>query len=155
MIDAAVAVEMLGQPRLALIGATDDPKSLSSAIAEGLRAHDVDVVPVNPNRTTVDGVACYPSVVDVPAPVDGAIVMVPSERSADVVRSCITAGVPSLWLFQGLGGGGSVSDEAIELCRSNGITVVDGACPLMFLEPVGWVHRVHRSIRRHRGAIAA
>jgi uncharacterized protein len=155
MIDPAVATEMLDQHRLALVGASDEPKSFAHTIAEALRAHGTQVVPVNPGHATVGGETCYPSVTDVPEPVDGVVVMVPSDRSADVVRACIDAGVTRVWLFQGLGGGGAVSPEAVELCRANGIAVVDGACPLMFLEPVGWFHRMHRSIRRHRGAIAA
>jgi hypothetical protein len=31
------------------------------------------------------------------------------------------------------------------------VAVVEGACPLMFLEPVGWFHRAHRGIRRIKG----
>lgn len=39
--------------------------------------------------------------------------------------------------------------------RSHGYDVVAGACPLMFLEPVGWFHRVHRAVRRANGALVA
>ena len=60
-----------------------------------------------------------------------------------------------MWLFRGVGGQGSVSAEALGVCREHGITVIAGACPLMFLEPTGVVHRVHRAARRRRGAIAA
>jgi hypothetical protein len=28
------------------------------------------------------------------------------------------------------------------------------ACPLMFLEPVGWFHRVHRSLRHANKSLA-
>ena len=33
------------------------------------------------------------------------------------------------------------------LCHEAGVDVVEGACPMMFLEPVGWFHRLHRSMR--------
>ena len=29
--------------------------------------------------------------------------------------------------------------------RDAGVQVIDGACPLMFAEPVGWIHRLHRA----------
>ena len=47
--------------------------------------------------------------------------------------------------FTGLG-------AAIKLTEA-GVDVVPGACPLMFLEPVGWFHRVHRAARRGRHAL--
>jgi hypothetical protein len=42
----------------------------------------------------------------------------------------------------------------VQLCREQGIEVIAGACPLTFLEPVGWFHRVHRAVRRRKGALA-
>lgn len=38
--------------------------------------------------------------------------------------------------------------------RDHGVVVVAGACPLMFLEPVGRVHRIHRAGRRSNGSLA-
>jgi predicted CoA-binding protein len=83
------------------------------------------------------------------------IVMVGQDRAAGVVRQAVTRGVGHVWLFKGLGGDGAVSDEALALCEQHGIEVVAGACPLMFLEPVGWFHRIHRSARRHNGSLRA
>ena len=155
MIDPALATEILAQSRLALVGASDHPKSFTRTIGEALRERGTEVVPVNPSHRTVAGRTCYATVADIPTPVGAAIVMVPADRAADVVRSCIDAGVSRVWLFQGLGGDGAVSAEAVELCHANDIAVVEGACPMMFLEPVGWFHRAHRFVRRHRGAILA
>jgi acyl-CoA synthetase (NDP forming) len=85
--------------------------------------------------------------------IDGAIVMVPAKASADVVRQCIDAGVRNIWLFKGVGGPGSTSAEATALCRDADVEVIDGACPLMFLDHAGWVHRFHHAVRSARGAI--
>jgi hypothetical protein len=51
-------------------------------------------------------------------------------------------------VVEGLGGRGAVSDEAVELCHRHDIAVIEGACPLMFLQPVGFAHRTHRAFRR-------
>jgi hypothetical protein len=40
------------------------------------------------------------------------------------------------------------------LCRQHGINVIAGACPMLFPEPVGWLHRLHHSVRRIDGALA-
>jgi predicted CoA-binding protein len=69
--------------------------------------------------------------------------MVPAEGAAAVVGQAVERGIPRVWLHRGVGRG-SVSEEAVRVCRDNGIAVVDGACPLMFDEPVRGVHRIHR-----------
>jgi hypothetical protein len=58
-----------------------------------------------------------------------------------------------VWLFKGAAPG-AVSDEAVQLCRDHNIAVIPGACPLMFLEPVHGVHRVHRALRHANRSLA-
>ena len=153
-IDADSARSFLESGRLAVVGASGGSKNFGRTIYRELKNKGVEVVAVHPGGGTIDGDQCAPSLSAVDGHVDGAIVMVPSSHAAQVVRDCIDKGIRKVWLFRGLGGEGSVSEEALELCRENGIEVVPGACPLMFLEPVGWFHRLHRSARRRRGAIA-
>lgn len=68
--------------------------------------------------------------------------MTSPEHSADVVRDCVEAKIPRVWLHRGVGQG-SVSQEAIDACNEHGITVIEGQCPLMFVKDPHWVHRVH------------
>jgi predicted CoA-binding protein len=89
----------------------------------------------------------------VPGDVDGAIVMVNRDTSASVVRDCVARGIRRVWLYKGIGGPGAVSDEAVQIARENGMNLVDGACPLMFLETPAWIHRVHRFVRRRKGVL--
>jgi predicted CoA-binding protein len=81
--------------------------------------------------------------------VDGLLVMVPAEVAAGVVGEAIDRGIPRVWLHRGVGKG-SVSSDAIAKCRAHGVAVVDGACPLMFEQPVGGVHRLHRLLSGRR-----
>lgn len=60
-----------------------------------------------------------------------------------MARDCVEAGVPRVWMHRSFGIG-SVSDEATEICRDAGIAVLDGGCPLMFLEPVDVAHKCIR-----------
>ena len=153
-IDRTTATAFLDLPRLAVIGASADEKKFGNTIYRNLRDAGRNVVPVNPGEENVAGDRCYASVKDVPDGIDGAIVMTSAEHSADVVRDCIDAGIDHVWLFKGLGGPGATSDEALRLCEEAGIETIAGACPLMFLEPVRGAHRMHRSIRHLRGAVA-
>ena len=148
------ANQVLSGRRIAVVGASDDKASFGKTIYTELRAHGYEVFAVNPHCGTVAGDRCYAAVGAVPGRLDGAIVMVGKDRAIDVVRDCAEHQVPKVWLFKGIGAPGSVSDEAIQLCEQNGIDVVPGACPLMFLEPVGWAHKLHRGIRHLNGSLS-
>jgi len=151
--DATVARDFLTLRRIAVVGASDDSKNFGRTIYRELREHGYDVVAINPGATSVCGDPCHPSLIAAGAPVDGSIIMVGTDRAEQAVAESIAAGVERIWLFKGIGGPGSVSSGAIELCRDAGVEVVAGACPLMFLEPVSLIHRVHRRIRRLDGGL--
>ena len=153
MIDPKEVDDFLALKRVAVVGASDDPKRFSGTIYRALKAHGHTVVPVNRTAVTVDGDECYPSLSAVPGDLDGVLVMVHHDDSAQVVRECVDRGVTRVWLFKGLGGASAVSDEAVDLCKKNDVTVVAGACPLMFLEPVGF-HKFHRAMRHLNGSLA-
>lgn len=148
MITNRSVSSFLAGHRVAVVGASDDSGNFGGTIYRAFRDHGYSVVAVNPMCHTVAGDRCYPTLAAVPGPIDGAVIMVSQAKAPDVVRACIERGVPRVWLFKGLGGPGALSDDAVRICEEAGIDVVAGACPLMFLEPVGWFHRVHRGIRR-------
>jgi predicted CoA-binding protein len=154
MIDPTAAATFLTQPRLAVVGASEDPKSFGTTIYKELRGRGNEVVAVNPGRTTVQGDPCYPDLFSVPGDLDGVIVVVGAERAGNVIRATAAQGIPRIWLFKGIGAPGAVSDENVALCERLGLEVVAGACPLMFLEPTAWIHRTHRAFRRLNHSVA-
>jgi predicted CoA-binding protein len=151
VIEMRKAQEFLAAGRLAVVGASGDTRQFGNVIYRALRDHGVDVVAVHPRAEAVAGDPAFPDLASVPGTIDGVVVMVGRDASADVVSECARLGIRRVWLHQGLGGPGAVSDEALALCRRHGVEVVPGACPLMFLEPVGVMHRLHRGARRLRG----
>ena len=153
-LDPTDVQTFLGGRRLAVVGASDSPQNFGRTVYRELRDHGYDVVAVHPTAAVVEGDPCFPDLASVPGAVDGVVVMVPKDRSAEVVRDAVELGVGSVWLFKGAGGTSAVSDEAVKLCEEHGIAVVAGACPLMFLEPVGAIHRIHRGLRRMTGTLA-
>ena len=152
MPSKSVIDRFLAQEHIAVVGVSRNPKALANAVYRQLRAGGRTLYPVNPNADEVDGQRCYASVADVPDPLDGVLVMVKPDTAVEVVRDCIARGVPRVWLHRGAGAG-AVSPAAVQLCRDAGVEVVDGACPLMFAEPVGAFHKVHRFFAK--GKLAA
>ena len=153
VVDVDAAVSFLRAGRLAVVGASDARDSFGRTVYVAHRDHGTEVVAVHPGGGTVAGDACYPSLLEVPGRLDGAIVMVSSPASTEVVREVAHRGIPRVWLFKGIGAAGASSPEAVAVAEELGLAVVAGACPLMFLEPVGAVHRLHRAIRRARGQL--
>lgn len=147
MPDMNAVTDFLAQPRLAFAGASRDPKQFANTVYRELRSHGHSMVPIHPSAAEIEGDPCVTSPRALPLPVDGIVVMLQPADSLAVVQAAVEAGIPRVWLHRGIGGP-QVSAEAVQYCRDRGVRVVDGACPLMFLEPVGWFHRMHRGFSR-------
>ncbi len=141
--------DFLACDRVAVVGVSRNDKAFANAVYRHLRDGGRTMIPVHPSAGTIAGDDCAPSVGDLPDDVEGVLVMLNAEAALGVVQECIDRGVPRVWLHQGAGPG-AVSDEAVQLCRDGGIDVVDGACPMMFAEPVGFIHRLHRMVSGRR-----
>ena len=152
MLDQATIDRFLAGEHLAVVGASDEKASFGRTVYQALRDHGYDVCAVHPTAATVCGDRAYPDLASVPHRLDGVVVMVGPERAPAVVRAAALAHVPMVWLFQGLGGPGAATPEAVHLAMDLGLEVIPGACPMMFLEPVGFVHKVHRAIRHANGS---
>jgi predicted CoA-binding protein len=153
MVDLGAVERFLGCRHLAVIGASDNQNNFGRTVYTALRDHGHQVVPINRTGGTVAGDKAYASLTQVPWPVQGVVVMVDRQAALGAINDAAAAGATHVWLFKGLGGPGTSSPEAVEACERLGLDVVDGACPLMFLEPAGLVHRIHRHIRQARGQL--
>lgn len=144
--------DFLAQTHIAFVGVSHDPKQFANTVYRRMREDGRVLYPVNRSEdATIEGDAAYRRLADVPDPVEGVMVMVPHAAEAEVVRDAVARGVPRVWLHRA-GGRDPVAEDVRELCRTSGVALVDGACPLMFLEPVRGVHRVHRALARRRFA---
>jgi acetyltransferase len=77
------SLDVLFQPRsVAVIGATEKPLSAGRCVLENLQLFGGSVYAVNPKRSSVLGRNCYPSIKDVPSPVDLAVVVTPAPTVA-------------------------------------------------------------------------
>jgi acyl-CoA synthetase (NDP forming) len=88
---------LLSPRQIAVVGASEDPTRLSGRLVPILLQHGYagDIYPVNPRHQRVNGLPAYPSIVDVPGPVDTVAVAVRAALVPEVVRGCAAAGVRS------------------------------------------------------------
>lgn len=113
-------------------------------------ARGYDAVPVNPATQEIEGRRCYASVREITPPVDGVLLMTAPAVTDAVVRDCAAAGVKRVWMYRAVGKG-AVSVDAVAFCESNGISVIPGECPFMFLPGASWLHRFHGLVRQVTG----
>ena len=141
----------LAQQHIAVVGASRDPKAFANVVYRQLREGRT-LYPVNEaGADTVEGDRCYATLAEVPDPVDAVYVIVPAAAMADVVRDAVARGIPRIWLHRGAFEK-PVPEEAAAVARAAGAELIDGACPLMFDEPVKGIHRAHRLLIKHRFA---
>jgi predicted CoA-binding protein len=69
------------------------------------------------------GLTCYPSLADIPGPIDLVDVFRRPEHCADVTRQAVAVGAKGVWLQSGI-----VSPEAQRIAREAGIDFVQDRC---------------------------
>ena len=142
--------DFLAQKRIAVVGISRERSNISTQLFEELCRLGYDVVPVNPNIAEIFGQRCFARVQDIQPAVDAALLLTSPTITDTVVRDCAEAGIRRIWMYRA-GGQGSVSATAIEFCRAQGIELVPGQCPFMFLPGARGVHRFHGFIRKITG----
>jgi predicted CoA-binding protein len=142
--------DFLAQRRIALVGLSRNPKDFSHMLFREMCQRGYDMVPVNPSAGELESRRCFARVQEIDPPVEGALIMTAPRETERVVRDCAEAGVHRVWMHRG-GGQGAVSEEAADFCRQNGIRLVEGYCPLMFLPTTPFFHRVHGFILKLLG----
>ena len=110
---------------IAVVGYSDDPYMMSYEIGAYLRKVGYQVFPVNPMITEVDGITSYPSLVDVPEPIDIVDVFRNSEYLPEVVDDAIAAGAKTIWTQLGVI---DVDGTALSRALEAGMNVVEDMC---------------------------
>lgn len=117
--------DILATPRtIAVVGCSANPARDSHDIARLLRRRGHRVIPVNPAETSVLGERSFPTLLDVPEPVDVVDVFRRPEFVAAVARDAIAIGARVLWLQLGV-----IDVQAALEARRAGLTVVMDRCP--------------------------
>ena len=143
---AAKVADFLAQQRIAVAGVSRDKSQhpAGNLIFHKLKQRGQQVFPVNPNLDSFEGERCYPDLQSIPGGVDGVVIITRPETTERIVRDCTTAGVRRVWMHQSIAKGSSVSPEAVEYCRQHDISVIAGACPMMYGAGVDFGHRCMR-----------
>jgi uncharacterized protein len=108
---------------IAVVGLSANPWRDSHRVASYLQGRGYRIIPVNPHEDEVLGETSYPSVTDIPEPVDMVDVFRRPEHTPEVAQQAVQAGAKALWLQLDI-----VNDEARRIAEEGGLDVVMGLC---------------------------
>ena len=126
--------DFLAQPTLAMVGVSHAADDFSRDVYRELRRTHT-MVPVHPKAVEIEGDHAVRALCELPPEVGGLLVMTNPQAAEALVDEAVEVGIPRVWLYKGAGRGSS-TQHAVQVCEDHGVEVVDGQCPLMFLDPV-------------------
>jgi acetyltransferase len=149
------------KPRsVALIGATEKAGSVGRTILTNLIASPFGgtVYPVNPNRPSILGVQCHPSIASIPEPVDLAVIVTPAPSIPAIIGECGEAGVPTAVVisagFKEVGPEGLAYELAVvEQARRTGMRVIGPNC-LGVMSPISGLNATFAAGMAKKGRVS-
>src|SRR6185436_20502491 len=110
---------------VAVIGASNAPHKYGNKAVRAYARQGWTVYPVNPNEQTVEGLKVYPTIADVPGPVDRVSMYVPPSVGITLLEAIKAKGSAELFLNPG-----SESDELVARAEALGLETIQ-ACSIV------------------------
>ena len=134
--------DFLAQKRIAVVGVSDKRETGCNSNYQKFKNAGYQVYAVNPRISTFEGAPCYPDLKSIPEKPEAVFILANPRVTDTIVRQCVELGIKHVWMHcmmgtkPGLAAGiTSVSGEAVEMCKANGIALIPGTCPNQFLNP--------------------
>ena len=124
----------LNPDTIALIGATAEEGTAGRTLLENLLlSKGRKIFAVNPNRETVLGLDCYPTIADVPEKIDLALVATPPPTVPEIVDECGRVGIEGIIIissgFREMGEEGrKLEEQIIGLRKTYGMRIIGPDC---------------------------
>ena len=121
---------------IAIVGLSSNELRASYFVGFYLKRHGYRVIPVNPRETEILGETCYPSLIDVPVPVDIVNVFRAPDALPGIARDAVAIGARVLWCQFGV-----INAEGARIAADGGMTVIMARC--LKVEHARYVGRMH------------
>jgi uncharacterized protein len=121
---------------IAIVGLSDNELRASYFVGYYLRRHGYRVIPVNPRQTEILGQKCYPSLLDVPEPVDIVDVFRAPDAVPGIARDAVAIQAGTLWCQFGV-----INEEGAQIAEDGGVTVIMDRC--LKVEHARYLGRMH------------
>ncbi len=109
------------QQHIAIIGASNNPSKFGNKAVRAYKDMGYKVFPVNPERDEIEGLKCFPSIMDIPERVDLATIYLPPERSYHILESIARKDVKQVFFNPG-----SADESVLVRAKSLGLEPIEG-----------------------------
>jgi len=133
------AQEFVSNKKLAIVGVSRNDKKFGNMIYKELKERGYQPFAVHPSMQTIGSDTCYPNLTALQGQVDGVVVCISPDKVPPILQEASTVGIKNIWIQQGAG-----SPEADQIGNELGLKMVTGKCIMMYAEPVGSFHSIHR-----------
>jgi predicted CoA-binding protein len=108
---------------IAVVGLSPKSHRPSHQVASYLMEAGYTIIPVNPGQDAILGQTCYPSLRDIPSPVDMVDIFRRPEAILPIVEDAISIGAKFIWMQEGI-----INMEAAAKAEAAGLAVVMDRC---------------------------
>jgi uncharacterized protein len=127
---------LFGARTIAIVGLSSNPLRASNFVGFYLKRRGYRAIPVNPREAEILGEVSYPSLADVPEPVDVVNVFRAPAALPGIAREAVAIGTGTLWCQFGV-----IDEEGTRIAEEGGLDVVVDRC--MKIEHARYVGRMH------------
>jgi len=121
---------------IAIVGLSNNPLRASYFVGYYMKRHGYRVIPVNPRESEILGETSYPSLLDVPGPVDVVDVFRAPGALPGIARDAVAIKAGALWCQFGV-----INEEGSRIAEEGGLTVIVDRC--LKVEHARYVGRMH------------
>jgi predicted CoA-binding protein len=125
-----------GAHSIAIVGLSSNELRASYFVGYYLKRHGYQVIPVNPREAEILGETSYPSLSDIPVPVDMVNVFRAPHALPGIAREAVAIGAGALWCQFTV-----INAEGARIAEEGGLTVVMDRC--LKVEHARYVGRMH------------
>jgi uncharacterized protein len=121
---------------IAIVGLSGNELRASNFVGYYAKRHGYKVIPVNPRETAILGETSYPSLHEVPEPVDLVNVFRAPDALPQIARDAVAIGAGALWCQFGV-----INEEGARIAEQGGLTVIMDRC--LKVEHARYLGRMH------------
>jgi predicted CoA-binding protein len=114
---------LLQSQTIAVVGLSDDPSKTSHMVSKAIQSKGYRIIPVNPNADFILGETCYPSLKEIPVPIDIVNVFRRPEHTPQIAEEAVVIGAKVLWLQLGI-----ANEETASIASEAGLKVIMDRC---------------------------
>lgn len=145
---------------VAVIGASPEPSRLGHQVLKNIveNGYQGHIYPIHPRASTILDLPAYPSVLDVPDPIDQAVIVIPSQFVLEVVEQCGQKGIKGLIVitagFKEVGGQGKeLERQLLDMVQRYDMRMVGPNC-LGVIDTVSKLNASFAALMPNDGKIA-